>query len=263
MRKLFAVLCLLPLAALPLLAQTRTGGYTWTRCIKVGPNQGGEYRQLQMETTAKAMEIRVQEGDVDGWIFASAFIPSGADTDCDFLLVNIHNGFPPEGQSIQPFFDKAGVTINRAKWYERLGAVSRLSSIQLWRNILDIGSVEAGNILRIDNLKLTRHKTADWTALQNEAWRPAAEAKVRDGSLKSWQAQSIFMPVGTGLEFNARVISVYADWAAVGKPVGFREAMQKAHPGKNVDEIFSRVSELQENVKSQLFNVIAVVGPKK
>jgi len=101
-------------------------GYMWSRCIKALPDKGAEYEQVQLATTAKAMEVY--------------------------------------GRVVR----------------EAVGDLQALRPPAL----VELGAVEKGNLLRIDNLKLTRHKTAEWSAMQRETWQPVLEAKIQEGASK-------------------------------------------------------------------------------
>jgi hypothetical protein len=68
-------------------------GYAMVRCIKV--TKGDEYRDFMLATTAKTMQVRADEGDIAGWVFARAVIPGGNDSTCDFMQKNIYKDFPP------------------------------------------------------------------------------------------------------------------------------------------------------------------------
>src|SRR2546428_8895592 len=100
--------------------------YMMVRCTKALPSKGDEYVQFMLDTTGKAMQVRADEGNVAGWIFARSVIPSGGDATCDYMQVNLHQGFPPERVPIDPYFVKAKVTISRSAWYAKLAEQSRL-----------------------------------------------------------------------------------------------------------------------------------------
>src|SRR5262245_52164075 len=86
-------------------------GYVMFRCIDTLPGKGDEYRDFMLQTTAKSMQVRADEGNIDGWVFARAVIPSGTDASCAFIQANVHKGFPPERTPIDPYFVKAGVKV--------------------------------------------------------------------------------------------------------------------------------------------------------
>jgi hypothetical protein len=242
----------------------RPPGHLMFRCIEILPGKGDEYRDFMLATTAKSMQVRADEGDLDGWVFASAVIPAGNDTACGYIQINVYkHRFPPERTPIDPYFVKAGVKVTRAEWYAKLGSQSKLARQELWRDLLDVGAIEKGNYLRLDYLRVPPGKTAEWARLARDVVRPVEEARIAAGELKAWQLQEIVLPAGTGYPYNGRVISAFPSWEALGKPTPDheRELYSKAHPGKQPAALIDRAAKAQELVKSELYRVVEVVRP--
>src|SRR5512134_94603 len=81
-------------------------GYAMVRCIDV--SKGDEYRDYMLEVTAKTMQVRANEGDIAGWVFARSVMPAGEASTCDFMQINVYKTFPPERTPIDPYLVKAG-----------------------------------------------------------------------------------------------------------------------------------------------------------
>jgi hypothetical protein len=206
------------------------------RCIKV--TKGDEYRDYMLEVTAKTMQVRANEGDIAGWVFARTVMPAGEASTCDFMQINAYKAFPPERTPIDPYLVKAGLKVTRAEWYARLGAMSKLASQELWRGAGALGSIEKGQYLRVDYWKAPPGKAA--------AGKKTAEAAIRDGHLKGWQAEELMLPAGSAHGYNARTLSAFPTWNALSEATKLVDATPKTH----------------ELVKSQLFVVVEVVRPK-
>ena len=212
-------------------------GYAMVRCIKV--SKGDEYRDYMLEVTAKTMQVRANEGDIAGWVFARTVMPAGEASTCDFMQINVYKTFPPERTPIDPYLVKAGLKVTRAEWYARLGAMSKLASQELWRNAADpLGAIEKGHYLRVDYFKAPPGKAA--------AGKKAAEAAIKSGQLKGWQAEEIMIPAGSNLGYNARTLSAFPTWESLAQATKLVDAMPRTH----------------ELVKSMLFTVVEVVRPK-
>ncbi|HXU81261.1 MAG TPA: hypothetical protein VN914_07680 [Polyangia bacterium] len=212
-------------------------GYAMVRCIKV--TNGDEYKNVMLSTTAKTMQVRADEGDIAGWVFARAVIPSGNDSTCDFMQMNVYKDFPPERSPIDPYLVKAGLKITRAEWYAKMGAVSKLSRLELWRDVDAVGTTVKGNYIRVDYWKAAPGKAAAAKAL--------AQAELHEGLVGGWLAQEILLPAGSSYPYNARTITAFPSWSAIGKPSKLRDRPPKG----------------QELVKSELFEVIEVVRPNQ
>jgi hypothetical protein len=212
------------------------GGYAMVRCIKV--TKGDEYRDYMLEVTARTMQVRANEGDIAGWVFARAVMPAGEASTCDFMQINVYKSFPPERTPIDPYFVKAGLKTTRTEWYARLGAMSKLASQELWRTTADLGAIEKNQYLRVDDWKAPPGKAA--------AGRKVAETALRDGQLRAWQAGELMLPAGSAHGYNARTVSAFPTWNSLSQATKLLEATPKTH----------------ELVKSQLFLVVEVVRPK-
>jgi hypothetical protein len=214
--------------------------FLMSRCIKAQPNKSGEYEKFMMETTRKSMQVRADEGSLAAWVFAHSVIPGGGlDSTCDFLLINVHKGFPPERVPIDPYFAKAKVTVTREQWYAKLAEQSRLVRAELWRGIDELGTIEKGNYFRVDHLKVS---TEDWGGEKTvKLWQ---EGRIKAGELRGWQAHQLLIPAGTSQPYNFRTLEVFPDWSSIGRPT-------KRKPAK------------AELVRSELFQVIDVVKPAK
>ena len=241
--------------ALPLLAQEP--GYMVVRCMKTLPGHASGYQYMILETTAEAMRARVEQGQMRSWAFARAVIPAGEEARCDFLLFEVYEGFPP--QPIDPYFEKAGGLMATDGWQTRAASQSKLVSVELWQDLDKTGTVETGSYLRVNQIKNPPGEFDNWARMQSEIWKPVHEARVRDGDFQGWLASRVIMPSGADWPNPARTISVFADWKSLSRPARYREVIPVAHPGKNPEEILSRIATLQQILRTELFEVIELI----
>jgi hypothetical protein len=242
--RLLMIVPLLVLAA-PALADDPT--YMMSRCIKAQPNKSGDYEKFMMETTRKSMQVRADEGSLAAWVFAHSVIPGGGlDSTCDFLLINVHKGFPPERVPIDPYFAKAKVTVTREQWYAKLAEQSRLVRVELWRGLDELGTMEKGNYFRLGLFKVPPARAEGWLAAEGKPVKAWHDARIKAGELRGWQAHELVIPAGTAQPYNLRTLEVFPDWNAIGRPSKLRQPASKA-----------------ELVRTELFQVIDVVRPTK
>jgi hypothetical protein len=240
--------------------------YMMSRCIRV--SNAGQYESYMMSTTAKTMQVRADEGDIAGWLFAKTVLPSGEDArGCDFLQTNFHRGFPPARSPIDPYLVKAGLKITRDDWYKSMGEVSKLTRVELWRGVtsldgsMNLGSAEKGHFLRVDFIKVPPARGREWGKLQDELWKPVQDAGRRAGVISGWQADQIVLPSGSEWPYGARRLTAFADWAAIGKADDDHRLLTSVHKGRG-PALLTRADRLEQVVRSELFQIIAVVRPK-
>jgi hypothetical protein len=255
------------LTAAPLAAEEAAPVYMMVRCIDV--SNSGEYEKYMMSTTAKTMQVRADEGDIAGWLFAKAVLPSGEDSrGCDFLQTNFHRGFPPARTPIDPYLVKAGLKITRDDWYKAMGAVSKLSRVEMWKGVsslegpTSLGRAQKGNFLRVDFIKVPASRTREWGKLQADLWKPVHEATAQAGVVTAWQADQIVLPSGSAWPYGARRLTAFADWAAVGKGDDQDRLAVDVLKGR-AGGLLAKANKLEEVVRSELFEIITVVRPSK
>jgi hypothetical protein len=232
---MLALAFLLSAAAATPAASAPKAGYAMSRCIKV--SKGDAYRDYMLEVTAKTMQVRANEGDINGWVFARTVMPAGEASTCDFLQINIYTSFPPERTPIDQYLVKAGLKTTRTEWYARLGEMSKLARQELWRTVDQVGEIKKGQYLRVDYFKAPAGKAA--------AAKTLAQTELRDGTLSGWTAEEIMLPAGSGHGYNIRTLTAYPSWDALGRPSKLVERRPAGH----------------ELVKSELFTVVEVVRP--
>ena len=232
--------------------------YLDTRCIGTPGGKGDAYRDYMLAVTAKTMQVRADEGNIAGWIFARSVIT--ADGDCDFLQVNLHQGFPPERSPIDPYMVKAGLKTTREEWYKRLAELTDAVRRELWRGVVEVGRLEKGNYLRIDYYKVNPRKQAQWSRQQEQLWRPAYAAELRGGGVLGWQVDRLFLPGGAGQPYSARTFTALKDWASVGQTPDSEAVARRFHKGRAA-AVLAQDSETQELVRSDLFQVVEVIRP--
>jgi hypothetical protein len=227
------------------------------RCIKVLPGHAGGYQHMILETVAEAMRGSVGKNQLHSWVFARSVIPAGEEARCDFLLLDAYEGFP--SRPIDPYLEKAGGIMATDGWQTRAATQSKLVSVELWQDLDKTGTVEAGSYLRVNQIKNPAGEFDSWARMQTEIWKPVHEARIRDGDFQGWLASRVIMPSGADWPNPARTISVFANWKSLSRPARYRELIPVVHPGKNPDEILSRIASLQQILRTELFEVIELI----
>lgn len=74
------------------------------------------------------------------------------------------------------------------------------------------------------------------TGPNSSGWRGMAEAMIKRGSMKAWVFSTKVLPAGTEEPYMAFSADVFADWSTAFGQRGIREALERAHPGKNIQE---------------------------
>lgn len=235
--------------------------YMMFRCIKTTAGKSGAYQEYMLATTAKAMQVRANEGDVHGWLFAKAVIPSGSEAECDFIQTNFHRGFPPPSTSIDPFFAKAGLKVTRQEWYATLGPMSKLVRLEQWRGVEGLGQLQKGQFIRFDYLKVTPGRADEWKRAQAD-WLAAARTASEQKLITAWHADEILLPGGSGYRHTARRVIAFPDWSAMGQ-VPDDQALVRRMLKARAPAVLARETRASQLVSSELYEVVEVIRPAR
>ena len=239
------------------------GSYVVVRCINTPGGKGDAYRDYMLSTTAKTMQVRADEGNIDGWIFARANLPGSGQAECDFLQMNLHKRFPPARTPIDPYFVKAGVKTTRQEWYARLGEMTKLIWVEMWRGVESEGQVKKGNFIRLDLLKLVPAQTDDWKRLQGQLWRPVFHSALARGAITAWWADELVLPAGSSHPYGARRMTAFRDWDAIGPFLDAQanQGMVRQVLRGRAPALLAREARASELVRSSLYEVVEAIWP--
>ena len=247
------------LAAVQLFAQQATPQYQTITCVKARPDKLVEYRDFLIKTGTKIGQVTVDSGRYQTLVILEIVRPSGTEARCDFLLSQISAGAPPEPSPVpQDVLDKAGVQMTAEQYYARQAELRRVVSAETWFIDDRVGASKQGNYVYINWMKVKDQEAHD--RFEKEIWSPVAAALVEKGTLTAWLHASRVAPSGSDLPYAAYTADIFPDWASVFKPWDLQGVFQKVHPGKNINETFSKVGSIREIGRKELFRVIARVS---
>ncbi len=69
-------------------------------CIKVQPGKDSEYRKLAMDVSKPTAQVRADAGEFLNRFLLRSVYPAGMDAVCDYSLVYVYPGFPPDPRQI-------------------------------------------------------------------------------------------------------------------------------------------------------------------
>lgn len=229
--------------------------YSRVLCVKATPGRTAERIDLATNFGQKIAQARVDAGGPAVWYFMQAVIPAGERAPCDFLVVHGYDGFPTPLLPLGEALAKAGVNMKAAEFRAKRAESSRLVDAELSYLVERVGTVETGNYIRVNYMKV--HDMQEWLDLESNVWKQIMEERVKAGRLKAWRAFRLFLPRGTSLPYNAVTVDVFPDWASIGKPGEINKFFEKAHPGRRFRDIGPRVQAARDIVNSHLYRVVA------
>lgn len=249
------VLLLIPalLCAAHLGAQTQPRIFQTVSCVKVERGKQREFREHVTGPMKKLAQMRIDKGTLLSWSLLRTVVPAGDEAPCDYSIVYTAQGSPyqiPGREQTEKDLKAAGVTMSVDQYYQGQYQLAKLASRIIWQNHHRVGTIEKGNHLYLNWMKV--HDTPGYVKFEREVWLPMAEAMVKSGTMKAWVFSTKVMPAGAEEPYMAFSADVFADWNAAFGQRGVREAFEKAHPGKNIQDVMSGLNKLRTLARRHL-----------
>jgi hypothetical protein len=249
------------------LAQNQTPPtYVREYCIKVTPGNGAAYAEFAHEISTKLNQARADAGEIRAWLLARAIAPAGASAKCDYLSVWFYSGFPHEpltSDQMTAALERAHLNLNAREFAAKRDSLSTLVSVQYWRGVDSVGQTpQKGNYLRLNHYKVKSGQTGKWVTLETTMWKPVVAAHLDGGGTGGWAADTLIMPLGDSMPYNAITVDIFADWASYGRGIRVQQLWSKVHPNLSLNEYNDQLDSVREVNSRDVVQVVEHVGPK-
>jgi hypothetical protein len=249
-----------------LLAQQAPSGYHQVACIKIKPGKSAEFNKWNATDGHAYQQARMDSGEITAWMEVRSVIPTGESAECDYLMVTMYPGLPPEPLSgpdkLEATLKKAGLTMSAQEFMDHRTALAELISSDLYRNEITVGTIKKGDYAIVNSMKVS--DIGDWLKLEKEVWQPLAESMVKAGVNSGWSVNELILPGGDNQPFQAVTVDVYPSWDAVfTERSHVREHFQKVHPDMEFGTTMERIDNVRTIVSRKLYTVADMVGQIK
>jgi hypothetical protein len=232
-------------------------------CVKVRDGKGGEYTEYLRDTAMKLTKVSVDSGMYTAVIYTQAAYPAGRGARCDYQVVSISNGFPPETRSAaqtEADMKKAGITMSGAAMVARRNDLSYLVGSEIWRGRASVGpGVAKGGYVRLNYYKIKPNMQADWLHLETTGWKQLVESLAKDTPGAFWSVYTLVMPGGASLPYNAMTVDGFPSWEALGKGIPARATWNKVHPEMDFAQYADKISDAADRPRIDVMKIVDVV----
>ena len=98
----------------------------------------------------------------------------------------------------------------------------------------------------------------DYVAMEQEIFKPIHEQRIKDGDLVSWTVY--FVGYGDRSEYDYVIANVYRGIEGVAnQSLNWEAAEKKAHPGKDLTEVYNNLGTKREQVRLELWELASEV----
>jgi len=264
--RLFVCAALAAAFSAMLCAQQANTGYHNVACIKVKPENTTEFRKWVTADVHKIAQSRVDAGEVSSWILLRSVIPTGALAECDYLVVSIYPGAPPEPMGLEELdalLKKAGIAMTAQQYVDKRASLTTLISNNLFQTQAVVGGFKKGDYFVVNYMKASN--VGDYVDWEKKAWMPMAEAMAKDGSRTGWSVNTIVFPGGTDVKYNAVTVDVYPKWDSIFNttPQQFYDLWRKVHPDMELGTTFEQYDKLRHQGDVDIYAAMDVITSGK
>lgn len=227
--------------------------------MKVDFNSTDQYLEVE-EQWKKIHQERLKRGDIVAWELFQVYF-QGADSEYNYVTVNVYENFKKLNQSfseelvtevlpdldIDEFFNKT----NESRTLVKTEVYSQVSSLES-----DVDAAP-GVFINVSYMNVPPGGASDYEDLENEVWKPMHAEAQKMGVLNGWGIWNRWPRNDNDYQYVA--VNEYPNFENIGN-IDFEELFNKAHPGKNADEILSKTSKKRTMVKSQIWELLDIVS---
>jgi hypothetical protein len=252
-----------------LLAQQAPTGYHRVACIKVKPGQYAAFRAWAAGDAHKVVQAEADSGELSTWFLLRSVIPDGTSAECDYLVVAMYPGLPPQPSNglehLAATLKKAGLTESAQQFVDQREALTTLVSNNMFQNVAVVGTVKKGDYFRVNYMQVADpNDLGSYMRYEMKVWLPLAEQMAKDGVKSGWSLNVEVLPRGSDLPYDAVTVDVYPTWDSVFQPdPQFAARFSKVHPDMDLGTTMETYDKMRSIVTTELYSVEDMVTPAK
>jgi hypothetical protein len=233
-------------------------------CIKVVPGKGSEYEGFLRDITLPLARARADAGEFVLFVAESAVVPAGSSAPCDYRMIYVYKGLPPEAPSKEALaagLKRAKLTMTADEMLARRSALTQLVSVEIWFGIDGIGPPpEKGNYVQVNHYNAKFGEFNEWSRLETTYWKPTVDAWLKGGGKGSWFVNGLAMPSGNRTPYNGMTVDVFPDWNSLVRGVPVNDVWPKVHPSLSFTEYLNRLEKVRSVHDVEVYKVVDVVA---
>jgi hypothetical protein len=182
-----------------------------------------------------------------------------------YRLVVIQDGFAlPNTDRMATIVPKA-VGMSYDDYMSKASSLRKVTGRTLRRRVASTSgdkpvNVVAGDILRVDLMKISPDRFSDYYNMEQNDWLPMHAQRVKDGAMKSWSVWSVVSPSGSRREGDAITTMVYKDFESAMRNPQYASLYAKLFPDRSIATLFDRSRTVRTIERSDLWRVIWAVS---
>ena len=226
--------------------------------MKVKPGDVDKYLNVEKMIWKPMHQERIQQGKIIGWHLYEVRY-TGSDDDYNFVTVTLFDN-PANLENPWAGIDAGKILPGKdiAKVFEET-----LSSRNLVKSNLIIRQASAypdgGPVpfkyLQVDYMKVKPGEEGNYIDVEKNIWLPIHKEFIKAGTRVGWSLWSQQFPGGSELDHQFAAVNYFSDFSKIGM-ANYVDAFNKAHPGKDINELFEKTGKSRDLVRSELWELL-------
>lgn len=243
------------------MAQQNTNLFIEVDLMKVKPGEEGNYVELEQKIWKPLHQERINKGIIVGWVLYQVMY-TGADDAYNYATVNVYAN-PANLENPYQGID-AGKIIPGIDVQKEIGKTLNARTLVKKQLLSRANYAYPGggeNPAPHKYIVVNYMKTipgGNFVEVENELAKPVSQELIKNGDWAGWSLWSNVFPRGAGMESNFVTVDYFSDYSKIGS-ANYRQAFEKAHPGKDWSEFANKVGNSRNMVRSELWKVIDAV----
>lgn len=265
------VLCALLTGAALLFAPTATAQapeaptlYAMVDYMAVPPGGGAEYEAMEREVWKAIHEERLERGLITGWALYDVWM-SAMNSPYNYVTVTLVDDFGKlEDAYPDDILAAAHPNGDLDAMMARTEAAREIVHSEVWQLQSSAEAGAPGEWVLVSYMQVPAGGDGEYLAVENEIWKPAIEARIQQGGLRSWGVYSLMMPYGTDMRYNYATADAFASLADVAAP-WYETVFPRVHAGltkQQFDAMMARTEASRTILKGELWHLLEAVNPE-
>lgn len=232
--------------------------YALVECMKVKPENQGRYLEVEKNIWKPLHLERAKQGNIVGWFLYRVKF-TGTDDAYNYVTVTLF-GNPANLEDPWKNIDPAKILPGKdldAAMKETGESRDLVSSAVIHRmaSVYRDGGPGDFKYIQLDYMKVEQGKDNEYIDVETNVWKAVHQEFINAGSRVGWSLWGRNFPAGAGLDYQYVTVNYMSEWSKIGT-ANYTEAFNKAHAGKNTDDLFAKTNASRILVKSELWEVV-------
>jgi hypothetical protein len=229
--------------------------------MKVKPGDEGKYLDLEKNIWKPLHQERIKEGKIIAWILYRVLY-TGTSDPYNYATVTVFDN-PANLENPWTGIDAtkilAGKDVDKL-YSETLKSRDLVKSKLIMRQdeVYPEGGPGAYKYLQVDFMKVKPGNEGLYLDVEKNIWNPVHKEFIKAGSRVGWSLWSEVYPAGSESDSQFATVNYFSEFKKIGT-ADYNDAFNKAHAGKDINNLFEKTANSRDLVRSELWEVLDVV----